>query len=267
MKKQLILVNIILTFLLISCKDKKVKIYEPTPEALSYGSLIYASSEVNCKNCHGIDYKGNGPDAKDLDISVPDFTSKIPAEKTPLDYFKAISVGTEKTIKNGMNYHAFYHLTDKAKWALANYLYSLSKGPETAKEKEIRNQALITSWKEVEEIYKKNRKWYMGENTPSTEREPAPDLNEIIQKTDFTISQDVPVKIISEQQYEKVFKARELYEDGYNLYKNNCQNCHGLAGEGVPGAKLLGILDESRFDPIKGICKKKTIFCRYSIVK
>lgn len=254
--KKLIFFTIIM---LIYCKEKESKIYESTPEALNYGSIIYASSEANCKNCHGIDYKGNGPEAKDLGIPVPDFTGKIPPEKTPINYFKAISVGTDKTIKNGVNYHAFYSLTDKAKWALSNYLYSLQK-PLTGKDKEKRAEELNKAYKEIENIYSKNRKWYMGENTPSSEREKPIELNELIQKTNFSLEKDETQKTLTDEQKEKIFESRKLYQEGYFLYQNNCQSCHGIGGEGIQGSQLLGILENSRYDAIKGIARRKPSF-------
>ena len=260
MDKRIILLILTTSFVYINCKDSDQKIYEPTIESINYGSIVYASSEVNCKNCHGVDYKGKGPDAKDLDVPVPDLTGVIAPEKTPLDYFKAISVGTEKTKKNGLQYHAYYSLTDKAKWALANYLYSLAQEPKTNEEKKVRQESLAKAMKEVREIYSKNRKWYMGENTPSTEREPSPRLEELIQKTNFKTEQDVSVKIPTEKELEAVFVARQNYEEGYHIYQNHCQKCHGIAGEGVQGSQFLGILDHSRYDAIKGIARRKPAF-------
>ncbi len=258
---------LILLLAIIFCKNQNNSIYELTPESIHLGSKIYASGEWNCKNCHGVDLKGNGPDSKDLNVKVPDLTQKVNPEKTPLDYFKVISVGTEKTIKNGINYHEYYALTDKAKWALANYLYSMQKKLENEKEKEIRKEALNKSYQEVHEFYQKNRKWYLGKNTPSNQRAKSPSLNELIQNTNYKLEQEVSTTTLSEERINKVFKAREKYQDGYEIYKNNCQFCHGIGGEGVQGSYSLGVLEDSRYEPIKNIARRKSAFIGISDLK
>ncbi len=260
MRKYIFLLIILTNFLYqLHCKREQ-QIYEPSPENISYGSLIYASSEVNCKNCHGVDFKGNGPDAKDLDIPIPDLTGSIAPEKTYLDYFKVISVGSEKTIKNGINYHAFYSLTDRSKWALAHYLYSLGKEPDTPEGKKIRKDALKKADKEIHAVYSKNRKWYMGENKPATERENPIPLKELIQNTNFKPINDLPTNVITEKDITRVNEARIQFEEGYILYQNNCQSCHGIAGEGVQGSYNLGLLDESRKEPIRNIARRLPSF-------
>ncbi len=255
MKKYIILILILILLYQIQCK-KIEQVYEQTPESINYGSLIYASNEVNCKNCHGIDFKGNGPEAKDLDIPVPDLTGVIPPEKTYLDYFKTISIGSQRTIKDGVNYHAYYSLTDKSKWGLAHYLYSMGKEPESSEGKKIRKEAIKKANEEIVQVYSKNRKWYIGDNKPSTEREKSVPLNDLIQNTNIQLIGDLPLNILTEKDITRVQEARIQYEDGYILYQNNCQSCHGLAGEGVQGSYNLGLLEESRKEPIRNVSRR-----------
>ncbi len=248
------------------CKNE-VKIYEATPENLHLGSKIYASSEFNCKNCHGIDYKGNTSEAKELKekgIPVTDFTGPIPPEKTPLDYFKVISVGTNRTLDGDYNYHAYYNLTDSAKWALANFLYSLGQEPKTKEEIQKRKQALQSAIQEIESIYKNNRKWYLGENTPSQQREKSRPLQEMLQNTNFKLAQEYPYKILNEQKIQKILEIQNQYIEGSLIYVNNCQSCHGIGGEGVQGAANINVLDESRYEPIKNISRRKSAFVSIS---
>ncbi|MCS7206026.1 MAG: cytochrome c [Leptospiraceae bacterium] len=245
--------------LMLYCK-KEPEVYEATPDSINYGSIVYASTEMNCKNCHGVDYKGNGPEARDLDVKVPDFTAELTPEKTPLSYFKAISVGTNNTIKDGYNYHAYYYLTDKAKWGLANFLYSLGKEPKDLEIKKQWQEAVARDMKQVKEIYKENRKWYFGENTPASERTPSPDLEKTIQKTNYTVAKDISISTLDAKRAEKISKAREDYFDGYVLYQNNCQSCHGVGGEGIQGSSHIGLLDKSRYEPIKDIARRKAAY-------
>lgn len=259
MKQSIFLISLFILLYQIHCK-KEENFYTPSPELINYGSLIYASSEVNCKNCHGIDFKGNGPEAKDLEIPVPDLTGSIAPEKTYLDYFKVISVGSPKTIKNGINYHAYYTLTDKSKWGLAHYLYSLGKEPNTSEAKKIRREALKKANEEIIQVYSKNRKWYLGDNKPATEREKAIPLKDLIQNTNTQLTSDISSYILSESDLARVIEARIQYEEGYYLYKNNCQSCHGIAGEGVQGSYYVGLLDDSRKEPVRNIPRRLPSF-------
>ncbi len=253
--------NLIFIILLISgyCKKTEKPIYMPTPQALNLGSLYYANSEGNCKSCHGVDYKGKGPDAKDLQVEILDFTSEIPPEKTPYDYFMAISIGTSKTVKDGYNYHQFYSYTDAAKWAMANFLYSLAKDPSDIEKKKIKQESYAKRMQEVKEFYKHNRKWYLGDNTPSIEREKSPALNEMIQKTNFQLATDYSFESLTEQRVNQIYEARENYEYGYYVYKYKCQNCHGIGGEGIQGVKSLGLM-ESRSEYVREIARRKNSF-------
>ncbi|MFN3604384.1 MAG: c-type cytochrome [Leptonema sp. (in: bacteria)] len=260
----------IIVLVVIGCSNKEELVYEPTPEAIHLGSKIYASNEVNCKSCHGNDYKSNTSDAqeiKDSGVNVPDFTAEISPEKTPLDYFKAISVGTPNTGNEMFNYHAYYSLTDKAKWALANFLYSLGKEPSTKEGKNIRKQALQKALQEVQSVYSKNRKWYLGKNTSSFERERPQPLDELIQKANYKIEKEESYTALKEEQIQKIFDLRKENYEGAFLYKTNCENCHGMAGEGVQGSLKINLLDESRSEPIKNIARRKSSYIGIPILE
>jgi mono/diheme cytochrome c family protein len=229
--------------LLASCQ-KEAPIYEATAEALHRGSLYYSVSEANCKSCHGTDWNGNGPEARSLKeqgLPVPDFTAPLSPDKTVLDYFKAITTGTEKT-KSLPSGHAYQSHTDRARWAMANFLYSLGKPSSDEARRKAASEAAM---KEVRNVYAANRRWYMGDNRPSAEREKAPALEVLLQKAGFTPSSEISIVPVSDSRREATFHAQENQEEGYILYKNNCQSCHGVFGEGSQGAVHLGALPGS----------------------
>ncbi len=226
--------------LLASCKEE-TPIYEATAEALHQGSLYYSVSEANCKSCHGTDWNGNGPEARALKrqgLTVPDFTAPLSPDKTVLDYFKAITVGTENT-KSLPSGHAYQSHTDRARWAMANFLYSLGK---PSSDEARRKKATEAAMKEIRAAYANNRRWYMGDNTPSAEREKAPALETMLSKAGFTPSREISVVPVSDSRREATFHAQDSQPEGYGLYRNNCQSCHGVFGEGSQGAVHLGAL-------------------------
>lgn len=226
--------------LLASCK-KETPIYEATAEALHNGSLYYAVSEANCKSCHGTDWNGNGPEARSLKeqgLAVPDFTAALSPDKTVLDYFKAITIGTERT-KSLPSAHAYQSHTDRARWAMANFLYSLGKPSSDEARRKKANEAAM---KEIRAAYANNRRWYMGDNKPSAEREKAPALEALLTKAGFTPSSEISVVPVSDSRREGALHAQDTQAEGYALYKSNCQSCHGVFGEGSQGAVHLGAL-------------------------
>ena len=161
------------------CNTEPAPIYEATADSLYKGSLYYASSEYNCKNCHGTAWDGNGPEAKALKeqgIEVPSFVDATPPEVTPVDYFKAMTVGTEKT-KGVPSSHAYQSHTDRGRWAMANYLYSLAP-PVAGKDKLKREEAMHKAMEEVKKAYASSRRWNMGFK-PLAERPKAPELEKM----------------------------------------------------------------------------------------
>lgn len=241
---------------LVSC-NRGAPIYEATPEALHNGSLYYAVSQYNCVACHGTDWKGSGPEAKGLTaqgITLPDFTAPLSPEKTPLDYFKAMTVGTEKTklLPNG---HAFQSHTDRARWAMANFLY-LQGQPSSDESK--RKASVEAAMKEVRKTYDSNRKWYMGDNKPSAEREKAPGLSDLLSKAGFTPDAEPSIVPVTDARRAAAATAREEHTEGFLVYQANCQKCHGIFGEGAQGAvSLVGLTAEG--EGWKGIPRRKAV--------
>ena len=116
------------------CGESETQLIEnPTAEEFHLGSLVYANE--NCSNCHGIDWDGVGaPEAASLKAAgtpVPNFLKMKDPQKTPVDYFKAMTMGTDK-----MPEHRYQHVTDRGRWAAAHFLFSLA--PLCADRKPIR---------------------------------------------------------------------------------------------------------------------------------
>ena len=163
----------------VACSSEKPPIYEATPDSLYNGSLYYASSEYNCKSCHGTQWDGNGPEAKNLEkdgIKVPSFTDATPPEITPVDYFKAMTVGTANTKKLPSG-HAFQSHTDRGRWAMANFLYSLAPAVAT-KDQAKRQEAMTKAMEEAKQAYSESRRWNMG-FVPLAERPKSPKLEDM----------------------------------------------------------------------------------------
>lgn len=242
-------------FAVVQCSGETA-VYEATPENLYKGSLYYAKSENNCKNCHGTGWDGNGPEAKNLKadgIEVPGFTGEIAASKTPADYFKAITTGTEKT-KSLPKGHAYQSHTDRARWAMANFLYSLAK-PVPSNDPEalaVRQEALKSSMAEVKEIYSKQRRWDMGYK-PVAEREKAPSLAEM----NANPVQGNQAAEVTQSVMDNAKKAANANPDGYRLYTANCAGCHGTYGQGgkfqrfgLVAGSGDGVAGITRMDPV-----------------
>lgn len=228
----------ILVSTLVSCNQPD-PIYADTAEARHNGSFYYATSEANCKNCHGTEWKGDGPDARNLNPKPTDFTVQLSADKTSLDYFKAITVGTDKT-KSMPSSHAYQSLTDRSRWAMANFLYSLGKPPKNEAQ---HKKAIIAANKQIQAEYSKNRRWYMGENTPSTDRPKSVAIDQMLDQASFTPTSEISLIEVSPARKEVTFHAQQNQPEGYQLYRSNCQSCHGVFGEGAQGAVHLSSLE------------------------
>ncbi len=175
-------------------------------------------SQENCKNCHGTGWDGKGPDAAASETPVPNFLAAAGPEKTPVTYFKAITVGTDK-VKN----HSYQSLTDKGRWALAHFLYSLRKPLEGDKADQQRKNT-EAQMAEVRDQYAKARRWNMGFQ-PIDQREKAPDLAELVKLAD--IKTEAGPGTVSEER-----RSRMTGGPGADIYANNCASCHGNFGEG-----------------------------------
>ena len=152
---------LLLLGLVLACGEKgNEPVYLLNRQVLINGSIYY--NEAGCAHCHGIAFDGQGPGAKELKkergLRVPDLRASIPIEKTPMDYFKSITMGT----KNYKEEHSYQSYTDRGRWALSHYLYSLSKPLKKSAEKIKRRQALLIMEKELKKIYAKKRRWEMG---------------------------------------------------------------------------------------------------------
>jgi len=91
------------------------------------GSQIF---QAECADCHGERGQGDGPKASDF--SVPDFTDQeFMAGKSAVDIYQSISAGAPP------NMPAFSEqLSEAERWALADYLRSLSFAPAMAEAQE-----------------------------------------------------------------------------------------------------------------------------------
>ena len=173
------IISAILLAATVACGTEPTPIYEATPDSLYKGSMYYASSEYNCKSCHGTAWDGNGPEAKALKeqgLEVPSFVDATAPEVTPVDYFKAMTIGTDNT-RDLPSGHAYQSHTDRGRWAMAHYLYSLAP-PLAAKDRAKRQEAIHKAMQEVEQAYASSRRWNMG-YTPLKERPQAPRLEEM----------------------------------------------------------------------------------------
>ena len=137
------------------------KPYELSKKLLIDGSIYY--NQASCANCHGLAYDGKGPAAEKLKeergLNVPNLRQTIAAKRIPEDYFKSITIGTEKFPE-----HRYNAYTDRGRWALAHYLYTLAPVPIKSSDKIVRNKALRAMYKRLSEIYSKSRRWNLSKN-------------------------------------------------------------------------------------------------------
>ncbi len=123
-----------------------------------------------------------------LKHAVPDFTLMTSADKTPLDYFKAITAGSvfNKTLKEKkFKGHDYHELTDRARWAMANFLFSLAPHPQ-GRDAQVRAQAVSKAMNTAAAEYAKaaklgHRRWQIG-FTPIGQRSKTPTLDELLKK-------------------------------------------------------------------------------------
>ena len=88
-----------------------------TDEALAQAQTLYME---NCAACHGERGQGDGPDAGDLVSSPIDFTDQaFMGYKSTMDLYESISGGMGEM-------HAFVDLSEADRWALTDYLRSLT---------------------------------------------------------------------------------------------------------------------------------------------
>ncbi len=207
-------------------------VYASDAQVIYNGSIYY--NEAGCASCHGSSFKGDGPDKGAR--SVPDLTAAIDARKTPLDYFKTITAG-----KDHPSYQGY---TDRGRWAMAHFLYSLSSGIKPSKKSgdasRVRREALAQARLETERAYAKSRRWFLGMKPPQ-ERIQKDDESLALDKLigDQKLATEPSLSPVSEKERTAAFDAR--HERGAALYRNNCASCHGKYGEGSANRYKLGL--------------------------
>jgi mono/diheme cytochrome c family protein len=96
-------------------------------EVITTGKLIYAE---NCMTCHGVNGKGDGPEANKLSTELTDLTDQsIMAQRSATHLFQTISSG----IAPGMPAYESI-LGDEERWALVSYIRSLTIPNQEASE-------------------------------------------------------------------------------------------------------------------------------------
>lgn len=225
--------------ILISCGGEP-PVYESNAEVEFRGSLYYANSEAGCTGCHGNNWDGDGARGSAVrarGLTPTDFTAELPADKTVVDFFKAITMGTED-----MPDHAYQFHTDRARWAMAHFLYSLSPEPSDREGKQNRQAALRADMAEAKAAYSDSRRWDLG-YTPVADRSRAPSVDDLIEQTGFNIVESRTVEL-SEERREKAIAAqsRPELERGRTLYQQNCLSCHGTFAQGGTEGRRLGLL-------------------------
>ncbi len=231
--------------LLVNCKSEEPPIYKSTPDRVYMGSMLYAKSD--CSSCHGTQWKGDGPDAKTMSESgwkTTDFTGVVAAQKTPEDYFMAVTdpMGYFKKQRPQMDQfdlmifassHKYLTFTDRGRWAIANFLYSLGQEPE---DMGARKEALSQMEERVSAVYAENRRWQVG-FTPVSERTARPDLDSMLKKSSFQTVSPVKESEVSDTRQEIALEAGQ----GADLYRNNCTKCHGRFAEGRTAGPRYGL--------------------------
>ena len=151
-------------------------VYVADRQALIDGSVFY--NEAGCARCHGVAFDGKGPEASEvtrkLGFAPSNFKVKLDPKKTPLDYFRVVTMGTKR-----YQSHSYHNYTDRGRWSMAHYLYSLAKPLQKSQKKTQRRQVLMRMYKEVSEVYAKKRRWDMG-YVPIEKRPTAPDIDVLL---------------------------------------------------------------------------------------
>lgn len=208
-------------------------VYDSNREVIFQGSVYYA--QAGCAKCHGVAFDGMGPDAtatkNETGLTVSGFQgTTIDPAKTPLVYFKTITMGTEK-----LPTHSNQAYTDRGRWAMAHFLYSLTTKP-SGSDAHKHESALASARTETREAYANNRRWVMGykkiEDRPQT-----PKLDELLKLTNVT--EDRAASPVDEARVAR----RDRGISGYREYENNCASCHGLYGEGMASSERFGLID------------------------
>ncbi len=219
---------------LASCGEKTYPVYKETGDSRFMGSMFYANS--GCISCHGAKWDGKGADAGlYAGLQATDFTTVNKSDKTPEDYFLAVTDPKgyfasrkgkveDSVLESFSASHKILTVTDKARWQMAHFLYSLAQGsPDASK--------IAASEKKLAEVYASARRWEIG-ITPVEDRKKSPELDAVISKAGYTVAAPAQEVNVSENRV-KVYLETGVASD---LYKNNCASCHGNYGEGTQGS-------------------------------
>lgn len=96
----------------------------PSPEV---GAPIYAA---RCANCHGAAGQGDGPQAAEVNLQLPDLTDpSLMRETTPTRWFDMISEGVSGTAMPPFGDASSNPIRQVDRWDLVFYLYTLSTPP------------------------------------------------------------------------------------------------------------------------------------------
>ena len=162
---------------------KKLPVYEASPRLLVFGSILY--NEAGCASCHGIQFDGRGPEAEELNqqrgLVTPPFRRDLPPKAIPYKYFQAMSQGTPS-----MKEHRYQSYTDRGRWAIAYYLYSLST-PIRGHQALIRKKALLKMNQMLSKKYEGKRRLEEG-YIPIEKRSKSPDLDFLLSGKDSSTS-------------------------------------------------------------------------------
>jgi mono/diheme cytochrome c family protein len=100
----------------------------PVPPSPEIAAPIYAS---RCANCHGAAGQGDGPQAIQANLSLPDLTDlALVRETTPARWFEVISNGVADEAMPSFGETSSNPLRQIDRWNLVFYLYTLSTPPE-----------------------------------------------------------------------------------------------------------------------------------------
>ncbi|MCB1320513.1 MAG: c-type cytochrome [Leptospiraceae bacterium] len=208
-------------------------VYEQTGDTIFLGSVYY--DEAGCVSCHATDFKGGGPDASALSVAVPDLTGELAVDTTPVDYFKVITRGTD-----ALPSHSYQSYTDRGRWAMAYFLYSMGQKPTDEADMQKRREALARDFAEAEEGYKQNpRRWILGFQPPG-QRTPSPALSTLVSGVNLA---EAPAAAQVDENRRARFDANRSHPSA-SYYANNCAGCHGKYAEGKPTGERFGLVPQ-----------------------
>ncbi|MBX7057271.1 MAG: cytochrome c [Leptospirales bacterium] len=214
------------------CRPADKPVYANDAEVRFFGSVMYNSA--GCASCHGVLFDGHGSDTAELSargIVTPGFRdAEIPPARTPNDFFKTITVGSER-----LPSHAFQSYTDRGRWAMAYFLYAMTKQPVGAAAAE-RNAALAAAASETRTAYAASRRWEMGYK-PIGERPASPDLQSMLGAAN-PVDQGSAGAV---DQARRDSAAQLADHPAAEVYARNCSGCHGAFGEGRGAAQRFGL--------------------------